>query len=43
MADYIPKKDDGEARFFVPALRKGFFTAGNCGAKKGGVNDLQKT
>jgi hypothetical protein len=28
--------------FFVPALGVGVYTAGNCGAKKGGVNDLQK-
>jgi hypothetical protein len=29
--------------FFVPALRTAFYAAGNCGAKKGGVNDLQKS
>jgi hypothetical protein len=29
--------------FFVPALQTGFYTAGNCGAKKGGVDDLQKS
>ena len=28
--------------FFVPALRVVFYTAGKCGAKKGGVNDLGK-
>jgi hypothetical protein len=28
--------------FFVPALRAAFYTADDCGAKKGGVNDLGK-
>jgi hypothetical protein len=31
-----------EPGFFVPALRMGFYTAGKCGAKKGGVNELGK-
>jgi hypothetical protein len=25
--------------FFVPALRVGFYTAGKCGTKKGGVDE----
>jgi hypothetical protein len=29
--------------FFVPALRFDFYTAGDCGTKKGGVNELQKS
>jgi hypothetical protein len=29
--------------FFVPALRVAFYTAGKCGAKKGGVDELQKS
>ena len=28
--------------FFVPALRVGFYTAGDCGTKKGGVDELVK-
>jgi hypothetical protein len=28
--------------FFVPALRVDFYTVGECGTKKGGVNDLGK-
>jgi hypothetical protein len=32
-----------EPGFFVPALRTRFYTAGKSGAKKGGVNDLQKS
>jgi hypothetical protein len=31
-----------EPGFFVPALRVGFYTAGKCGAKKGGVDELRK-
>jgi hypothetical protein len=31
-----------EPGFFVPALRADFYTAGKCGTKKGGVNDLGK-
>jgi hypothetical protein len=29
--------------FFVPALGTAFHPAGKCGAKKGGVDDLQKS
>jgi hypothetical protein len=28
--------------FFVPALRVGFYTAGKCDVKKGGVDELGK-
>jgi hypothetical protein len=28
--------------FFVPALRAAFYAAGKCGAKKGGVDELEK-
>jgi hypothetical protein len=28
--------------FFVPALRRAFYSGGNCGVKKGGVNDWGK-
>jgi hypothetical protein len=31
-----------EPGFFVPALRAAFYTAGECGTKKGGVKDLKK-
>jgi hypothetical protein len=31
-----------EPGFFVPALQVGFYPAGKCGAKKGGVNELGK-
>ena len=31
-----------EPGFFVPVFRAAFYTAGKCGAKKGGVNELGK-